>query len=87
MTVDRNLLKSAGAVDVSSRQKRRQAVSFVIELLSHIRLAEEAYMERIPENFQGGDAYADAECSIEAIDGTIEISNYATPDSRVLNGH
>jgi len=62
---------SFGAADISTRSKRRQAVSLIISELSLIRNAEEAYMERIPINLQGSDAYAAADESIELLDDAI----------------
>jgi hypothetical protein len=45
-----------GTVDISSRPKRRRAVSLIVDELSQIRKEEETYMERIPHNLQEGDA-------------------------------
>ena len=53
--------------DVSSRSKRRKATALVIGLLELIRAAEEAYICRVPENLQAGDAFANAELSLDAI--------------------
>ena len=53
--------------DVSSRSKRRRAAAFAIDLLDLIRAAEEAYMDRVPENLRAGDAFANAELSLDAI--------------------
>jgi hypothetical protein len=55
------------SIDVSTRSKRRKAASSAVALLERILAAEEAYLKRIPENLQGGDAYASAEDSIEAV--------------------
>jgi len=59
------------AVDISTRPKRRRAVSFIITELSEIRKEEEAYMERIPINLQEGDAYAAADYSVELLTDAI----------------
>ena len=59
------------SVDVSTRSKRRQAILFVIALLEHIQIAEEANVDRFPLNLQNSDAYSNAENSIEAIADTI----------------
>jgi hypothetical protein len=56
-----------GALDISSRPKRRRAVSLIISVLGRIRSAEEAYMERIPENMHAGDAYAAADDSVDLL--------------------
>lgn len=54
-------------IDVSTRSKRRKALSIAIDLLEKIRIAEEAYFDRIPINFHSGDAYAATECSIDIL--------------------
>jgi hypothetical protein len=54
-------------VDISTRPKRRRAVSLIITELSRIRSAEEAYMERIPFNMCDGDAHAAADNSIDLL--------------------
>jgi hypothetical protein len=60
-----------GAVDISTRPKRRRAVSLIITELSHIRNAEETYLERIPTNFKEGDAYAAADDSVDLLTDAI----------------
>jgi hypothetical protein len=60
-----------GALDISTRPKRRRAVSLIIEELSQIRNEEESYMERIPTNLQEGDAYAAAEYSVDLVTDAI----------------
>jgi hypothetical protein len=57
---------------LSTRRKRRKAAALAATLLERIRVAEEAYMERIPENLQGSDAYGDADFSIGLLDEAIE---------------
>ena len=70
------MLKSAfQAVDLSSRSKRRKAVTLVVDLLERIRMAEVAYMERIPENLHGSDAYDNADCAIGLLDEAIDSVN------------
>ena len=59
------------SVDISTRPKRRRAVSLIIDELSHIRNEENAYMERIPINLQESDAYADADYSVEQLNDAI----------------
>ena len=61
-----------GAVDISTRPKRRRAVSLIIDELSQIRNEENAYMERIPINLQESDAYADADYSVEQLNEAID---------------
>jgi len=60
-----------GSLDITARPKRRRAVSLIITELSRIRQAEEAYMERIPLNMQGGDAYAAADYSVDLLTDAI----------------
>jgi hypothetical protein len=60
-----------GAVDISTRPKRRRAVSLIITQLSHIRQAESDYMERIPMNMVDGDAHAAAEDSVDLVTDAI----------------
>jgi len=60
-----------GTVDISTRPKRRRAVSLIITELSHIRGAEEAYMERIPFNMRDGDAFAFADDSVDYLTDAI----------------
>ena len=55
------------SIDVSTRRKRRKAMTLVIELLEKIRHAEEQYMERMPINLQSGGAYTAADESVDAI--------------------
>ena len=61
-----------GSVDISTRPKRRRVVSLIIDELLHIRNEENAYMVRIPINLQEGDAYADADYSIEQLNDAID---------------
>jgi len=65
--------EASGILDLSTRPKRRQAVSLVIMWLIRICSEEEAYQKRIPTNLQGGDAYAAAEESIDSIGEAIAI--------------
>lgn len=60
-------------VDVSSRPKRRKAVSAIIATLAFIRDEETAYMERIPQNLQDGDAYAAADSAVEFLTEAIDL--------------
>ena len=58
-------------LDISSRPKRRRAVSIIISQLSLIRDQEESYRDRIPDNFVDGDAFAAADDSIDLISDAI----------------
>jgi hypothetical protein len=61
------------SMDLSSRRKRRAAVAVAVRILRNVRSAEELSLGRFPENLQGGDAYADAEFSLEVVDDAVEI--------------
>ncbi len=60
-----------GTMDISTRPKRRRAVSLIITQLSRIRQAESDYLERIPQNMTGGDAYAAADESVDLLTDAI----------------
>jgi protein-tyrosine-phosphatase len=59
-------------VRVLTRQERRKAVAILIERLEEIKSAEEAYMDRIPENLSGSKRYEDAETALSKMDDAIE---------------
>jgi len=59
-------------LDLSTRPKRRHAMTYIISALEHIRNEEEAYLARIPENFQNGEAYAAADDSISIVSDAID---------------
>jgi len=52
---------------VSSRRDRCKAVGFAIALIEKIHCAELASMNRVPENFQGCEAFLAAEESFDAL--------------------
>lgn len=56
-----------GSIDISTRPSRRKAVSRIVGVLTLIYSEEEAYLNRIPTNLQGGEAYAAAEESTELL--------------------
>ena len=58
-------------LDISSRPKRRRAVSLIINELSRIRDLEESYRDRIPDNLADGDAAAAADDSIDLVSDAI----------------
>jgi len=69
-------LKTAfDAIDLSSKNKRRKAAALAACFLERIRAAEQTYMERIPENLQGSEAYGNADCSIGLLDEAIDAVN------------
>jgi hypothetical protein len=53
--------------DISTRPKRRRAVSIIVATLGQIQRAETAYLERMPDNLQDSDAHAAAEESIDML--------------------
>jgi len=62
--------------DCSTRRKRRAAFRFALDLLERVRIAEEAYLGRIPENLQSGDAYAAADETVDILtDGIVFLSD------------
>ena len=58
-------------LDISSRPKRRRAVSRIISVLELIRSEEEAYRDRIPDNFTASDAFANADISIDLLSDAV----------------
>lgn len=56
------------AIDLSTRRKRREATSFVVDIIFRIFREEENYMNRIPENLQSGDAFVAAEDTLASLD-------------------
>jgi hypothetical protein len=63
--------------DLSTRHKRRTAVSFVLKLLDKICVAEELNISRIPENFHRFDTYAASANSIDTIRDAVAYLNDA----------
>jgi len=61
-----------GAIDISTRPKRRRAIELIITELSRIRSAEMAYIERISENLQSSAACADADDSVDTLTDVID---------------
>ena len=65
-----------GQLDISTRPKRRRAVSMIVNALGQIHLEEDAYQNRIPFNLQGSKAYAAADDSISyLIDAICSLSD------------
>jgi hypothetical protein len=58
-------------IDVSTKRKRRKAISLIIELLARVRYAEEYSLHRIPLNLQGGEAFLEAEEAVDCLDEAI----------------
>ena len=61
------------SADLSTRGKRRKTVTLIAGLLERIRTAEEAFMEGMPLNLQGSDAFVNTEYSIALIDEAIDV--------------
>jgi hypothetical protein len=59
----------------ATRRLRRKGVRAAIAAVSDILDAESGYLDLIPENFQGGDRYADAEQSVAALEEALEALN------------
>jgi len=64
-----NLL--SGIIDVSTRRKRRAALSQAITLLEKIHSAEEAYLDHVPFNFRDSDAYEATEEIVDILGDAI----------------
>lgn len=58
--------------DKSTKSSRRRTVALIIAWLCQISREENAYMMRIPDNLQGGPAYAAAQESIALLAIAIE---------------
>jgi hypothetical protein len=56
-----------GSVDISTRPKRRRAVSLIIKELGSIHYEEYACLGRIPANMHNSDAYAAADYSLDML--------------------
>jgi len=54
-----------GTLDISTRPSRRRAVSRIVHALGMIHSAEFDYLNRIPLNLHGGEAYAAADDSLD----------------------
>jgi len=64
VVISKNLFNT---LDLSSRSKRRKAAGLAIELLELIRLAEERSLSRFPLSLQDGEAFANAEYSLDVV--------------------
>jgi hypothetical protein len=58
--------------DLSSRDKRRKTVRFVIEQLEDIISAEDRYRNNIPPNLSGSDLYYDSFAYADTLHCVIE---------------
>ena len=69
----RELKAVFASLDISTRPKRRKAVDMIITELQKICEHEEVYIERIPLNMQGGEAYSNAEDSISILTDAVDL--------------
>jgi len=68
------------SIDVSTHNRRREAMALAIELLDKIRHAEERHMEMNPPNMQLGWDHLEAKYNIDAIiDATTSLTNVLEP--------
>jgi hypothetical protein len=65
------------ALDISTRPKRRRAVTIIIRALGQIYMEEFNYMNRIPTNLHGADAYSAADDTLDYLDEAMCTLNYA----------
>jgi hypothetical protein len=54
-------------INVSNRDKRRKAVLLAIDILEHIRVAEQDNIDSFHLNFQDSQHFANAEYSLESV--------------------
>jgi hypothetical protein len=66
---DKNTKKS----NIDTRGNRRRQICLIVAQLEVIRDKEHAYMDKIPENLQNGQAYENAEQSVDALEQAIEL--------------
>ena len=57
--------------DLSTRSKRKAALTLAMNLIEKIRFAEEAYLERIPLNLHGSSAYAVTDEAVDILTDSI----------------
>jgi len=65
--------KLAKQATYDTRAKRRRHVSQIIVQLEAIMACEDAYMSRIPDNLQSGEAYENAELAIDTLEQAIDL--------------
>jgi len=57
---------------IDTRQKRRKAIAYALEIVEEARYAENAYLEAIPANLQSSSRYDDASTSVTALEEAVE---------------
>jgi hypothetical protein len=63
-------------LNVSNRAERRKTMAMLLLELDRVCIAENAYLQNIPENLQGGSAYEIAENAVDVIaDCIMELSD------------
>jgi hypothetical protein len=65
MDVMAKKIVSLASIDLSTRHKRKVAISLVIDLITKIRFAEQDYLARMPPHLYGSAAYIAAEDTID----------------------
>ena len=55
----------------SSRSKRRDAVKNILACLTAIRVAEQDYLDNVPENFQCSESFEIGENAVDTLDEII----------------
>lgn len=53
---------------VDTRQKRRKAIAYVLEIVENTKEAEATYLEAIPENLRNSSRYETAEACIDSLE-------------------
>ena len=59
--------------DYSARRKRRDAVKVILMHLAAIRNAEQAYLDKVPDNLQCSESVETGECAVDTLDEVIDL--------------
>ena len=62
-------------MNLSTRQKRKSTVKFIIGCLSAIRDEEQRCLNSVPDNFQNTENYETGELAVDALDEIIDLLN------------
>jgi len=65
--------KNANKSNIDTRAKRRHQIHLIIIQLETIKDRENANLENIPDNLKAGQAYENAELSLDVLDQAIEL--------------
>jgi hypothetical protein len=60
-------------LDYRSRRNRRAAVKSIHARLLAIRAAEQKYLDNVPDNFQGSEAFETGENAVDTLDEIIDL--------------